>query len=365
VFLLLPVALLALRDTTGRRVLLPAALLCSTYFANIGARFLLPALPFLALAFAMLFETFPLLLLALAMFHGIASWPRNLRRYVAKDAWVLRRTPLQAALRRQSEESYLSAIPNYRSARLIQQTVPAGEKVFMTSGVAQSYTTREAIVSFEGASNEQLEDILDCAWDKVARPSRAVVFRFAEHSVRRIRIVQTAVMPKPDEQWSIHELRFFLGGTEIRRATTWRLRAFPNPWGVGYAFDNSPVTRWRSWETAQPGNFVDVEFPAPLRADQLRIETSADNPDVRLQLEEMDASGRWRPLDAKPEELTLTPENSLRRAVAVELQAQGIRYLLVRDEEPAAASYADDPASWNFSIAARSPGAIIYKVGRE
>ena len=110
---------------------------------------------------------------------------------------------------------------------------------------------------------------------------------------------------------------------------------------------------------------MEIEFPSPIRVDRLQIETSADNPDIRLQLEEMDASGRWTPLSSKPQDLTRAPENSLRRAAAYELQAQGVRYLLVRDGEPSAASYADDPASWNFSIAARSPGAIIYKVGRE
>jgi hypothetical protein len=365
VFLILPLALLSLRNTAGRRVLLPAALLCSTYFANIGARFLLPALPFLSFALVLVFEDVPLLLLAFAVFHAVASWPRTLKRYAGKDTWIIARVPTRAAMRNEREDTYLRRSLEYEPARLIESVVPPGEKVLTANGFAKLYTTREIIVGFEGALNEQLEDILDCAWDKIAGPSRAIVFRFAEHSVRRLRVVQTAVMPRPDEQWSIHELRFFLGGKEIPRANDWRLRAFPNPRGVGYAFDNSPVTRWRTWETAKPGNYVEIEFPSPIRVDRLQIETSADNPDIRLQLEEMDASGRWTPLSSKPQDLTRAPENSLRRAAAYELQAQGVRYLLVRDGEPSAASYADDPASWNFSIAARSPGAIIYKVGRE
>ena len=365
VFLLTPLVLLSLRKTQGRRMLVPAALLLLTYPANIATRFLLPALPFFAYAFALVFDELPLLIAALVIVHATASWPRNLRRYVAPNAWVLRRTPIRAALRRQSEESYLGAVPNYRAARWLEKVVPSGKMTLMTGGVAQFYTTRETLVSFEGALNDQLEDIRESAWDEVSRPSRAIVFHFAEHNVRRIRVVQTVTMPKPDEQWSVHELRLFLDGKEIPRANDWRLRAFPNPWGVGYAFDNSPTTRWRTRETAKPGNFIDIELPAALTIDQLRIETSFDDPDVRLRLEEMDAHGNWRPLSSKPEAFTWTPETSLRRAASYELQAQGVRYLLVRDGEPGAAAYAEDPDSWNISIAARSEGAIIYKVGRD
>ena len=168
-------------------------------------------------------------------------------------------------------------------------------------------------------------------------------------------------MPKADELWSIHELRFLLDGREIPRSPAWRLRAFPNPWGVGYALDNSPVTRWRTWETAAPGNFIDIDFGTPSRMDQVRIETSADDPDVRLQLEDMDAAGHWAPVSTQTEQLTLSPETSLPLAATYELGVQGVRYLLVRDNEPGADVYAKDPASWNFSVAGHSEGVTIYK----
>ena len=50
VFLLAPIALLALRRREGRQLLLAAAVFGSTYLGNIGARFLIPPLPFVALA---------------------------------------------------------------------------------------------------------------------------------------------------------------------------------------------------------------------------------------------------------------------------------------------------------------------------
>jgi hypothetical protein len=53
VFLLAPVGLLALGRREGRQVLMAAAVFGSTYFMNYGARFLMPAAVFLALAMAM------------------------------------------------------------------------------------------------------------------------------------------------------------------------------------------------------------------------------------------------------------------------------------------------------------------------
>ena len=364
VFLVLPLALLALRRDAGRRVLLPAALLCSVYFANVNPRFLLPALPFLSLALTIVCEELPLLLAILVALHGVVSWPRNLRQYAAKDAWALRRTPIQAALRRQSEDSYLSGIPNYRSARMIERTVPEGQRVLMTNGVAQFYAGVETVVSFEGASNEQVQDALEASWGLISRPSRAISFHFAERSLRRIRVVQTATMSQPDAQWSVHEMRLFSRGKEVSRDASWRLRASPNPWDVGLAFDNSSVTRWRTWEKTMPGNYVEVELPTPIPLDEVRIETSLDSAEVVLRLEEIDHAGNWSPLPVKPDRLTLTPEASLRRAAAYELLAHGIHYLFVRDDEPGADLYAADPASWGFSVLAHAEGATIYAVGR-
>ena len=59
IFLLSPVALLALRWRPGRHLLLAAAVFGVTYFGNISTRFLLPALPFIALAMCLVLAEFP------------------------------------------------------------------------------------------------------------------------------------------------------------------------------------------------------------------------------------------------------------------------------------------------------------------
>src|SRR5205823_2308738 len=75
VFLLAPLSLFALRYSAGRQLLLAAVVFGSTYAANVGTRFLIPCVPYLALAMGLVFTAArgiaPLLILA----QAFASWP--------------------------------------------------------------------------------------------------------------------------------------------------------------------------------------------------------------------------------------------------------------------------------------------------
>src|SRR5262249_20983563 len=80
-FVLTPLALLALRFREGRR-LLPAALIFALpYLNNIGTRFLLPALPMLSLALALAVARSMFVLPFLAVVHAVISWPYVLKTY--------------------------------------------------------------------------------------------------------------------------------------------------------------------------------------------------------------------------------------------------------------------------------------------
>src|SRR2546428_776755 len=74
----------------------------------------------------------------------------------------------------------------------------------------------------------------------------------ARRLAERMRVMQAEQAQVP-EQWDVHEMRFYRAGVELPRRAEWRLRVSPKPWDVQFAFDNSPVTRWRSWEVASPG----------------------------------------------------------------------------------------------------------------
>src|SRR5262249_2573977 len=100
VFLLAPLALLALRYPLGRRMLLPAFVFAAPALLNVGTRFLIPSLPFLAIAMGIAFQNSWGVMPALAIFQGVLCWHTVVPLYTHKYAWRLSTgVPWKAALR--------------------------------------------------------------------------------------------------------------------------------------------------------------------------------------------------------------------------------------------------------------------------
>ncbi|MEK7751747.1 MAG: glycosyltransferase family 39 protein, partial [Acidobacteriota bacterium] len=152
IFLLSPLALLALGRERGRRLLVAGAVFALPYFGNIGTRFLIPCLPFFALALALALGRSGRIAALLVAMHALLSWPANTRWYTEPDAWRIQRVPIRAALRLESEHDYLSfRLPEYGVARMIEELVPPEGKVFAISFAAEGYTTREILVGYQFA----------------------------------------------------------------------------------------------------------------------------------------------------------------------------------------------------------------------
>jgi hypothetical protein len=360
VFLAAPLALLALRSRNGRRLLVPCALLLATYFGNVGTRFLVPSLPFIALAMALALEPAAPLLILLVALHAAASWPASLHRYT--QAWTLQGIPYKAALRIIPEDRYLNNYVAYRWARMIEDHVPPGGRVLVRSDLATAYTSRDVLLGYEGAFNEAMQDLLNVGWDSWSQPRKLWTCSFPERRVRRLRVVQTGTAKIPEQQWDVHELRFFDAGVELPRRPEWRLQASPNPWGVQMAFDNSEATRWRSWETLRPDMRIDVDFGREQPLDQVRVELSDADWNVRMHLEAMDANGLWTPLPAREALRQNHYEVSVRRAAGFELRSRGVDYVLLKDTDWGAKDIAGDPASWGMTRLVYESGASLYEV---
>jgi hypothetical protein len=361
VFLLLPVALLALRYRAGRRLLLAGVLVFSTYFANIGTRFLIPCLPFFSLAMAMAFSESAPLLGALIVFHAAASWPPVLKRYVDPVCWKLVRFPFQAALRITPPDTFLREHSyGYPPARLVEEKVPQGEPVLTMTGMADAYTTHEILVSFQSAGNQALADTINMGWDEGLQPTVARVFRFHEIQARRMRVLQTAQAQHP-EQWNVHELRFFHQGKQLARTAAWRLRAWPNPWEVQFAFDNSLVTRWRSGEVAFPGMYLEADFGKEELVDEVRLITSSDFEGIRLQLESLNVASRWDKIAGNPPLEAAAVPPDIRRLATQEMHARGIHNLLIYDTNYGAADFARDPGAWGLKLIGQVNEARLYR----
>jgi hypothetical protein len=162
--------------------------------------------------------------------------------------------------------------------------------------------------------------------------------------------------------WSIHELRIVNAGVELPRDARWRITADPFPWTIQNAFDNSPLTLWRSGEAIRPGMYVEVNFHKTEAADSVLIEASPDQSQIRLRLEGMDPNGRWSTLSAAPGISEEAPPLGLRLAAVRELKRRGVGYVLVFDDEFGADDFRANQDLWGIRQIGETEGARLYQL---
>jgi 4-amino-4-deoxy-L-arabinose transferase-like glycosyltransferase len=369
VFLLTPIALVAAFRREGRRLLLAGLIFGAPYFLNVGTRFLIPPLPFIALAMALALcsvrgSVGRGILAAVVLVHAYLSWPSRVPKYGKDDAWRLRGIPWREALRIRSEDGYLARwVANYDAVRLIEGLTPPGSTVFTGAPIPEAYTSRRVLVEYQATENQITGRTLRVGALPEGAPTSRLHFSFARQPLRAIRIVQTANPVGPGTAlWKIHEVRIFDGERELPRRPGWRLRARPYAWGIQNAFDNSPVTFWLSGDRLRPGMYVQVEFGREEDSDALDIETTPDQWQTRLMLEGQAASGEWNSLASAPELTEEARPLGLRRAVARELKRRGIDYLLLFDEDNGADDLRRNTEQWGVRLVGTAKGARLYQL---
>jgi hypothetical protein len=363
IFLLSPLALLALRRREGRQLLLAALVFGAPYFGNISTRFLIPPLPFVALAMALVLSRVPRVLVAVALVHALISWPSVAAKYCHYDAWHLNKVPWREALRIKPEDPYLeSHLPLYGAARLVERTAAPGSAVFTFTPIPDAYTSRKILVAQQSSENVKNREILWTAFTPDYQPTWRLRFVFPQQPLGALRVVQTN---SGADLWSIHELRVGQAdpeGTPPANRPHWRLNAHPYPWGIGDAFDGNPITFWKCGEPLRPGQFVEVDFNGVEQADSVSIETSPNQWGIRLKLEGRDANGQWKLLAAAPQASDAPVPPGLRRAAAEELKRRGIDYLLVFDGEFGADDLRGNAGLWGIRQVGEYKGARLYQL---
>ena len=357
VFLLAPIGLLALRFKTGRRLLLAALVFALPAYLNVGARFLIPSAPFLALAMGVGLAEVPAALPVLALFHVLACWPPILSTYCDPWNWRIASFPIRAALRLDPSTPYLiNHIGDLALQVPIELAVPRGERIFSFAGRPEAYIDRDIIVSYESTLGNLAQDTL---WDLQGhKAEHAQHFRFLPVSTRGVRVVNTN---SATDFWTVAEMRLRSQGRELPRSPDWRLSAWPNGWEVQLAFDNNYATRWSTWEAVAPHARIQVEFGAAQLVDEVVLEcTPAWN--AHLQVEVLRDTGRWVPLTDTAEVVKTEFAPGIRRAVTRELKAIGFRFLLVNDGDMVFADMKKYPTFWGVTQLAEANGTHFYRI---
>jgi hypothetical protein len=338
-FLLTPLALLSLRKPEGRRILLAGLFFLLPYPQNLGARFLIPCLPFAALGITLAFEFSRTAQALLVLFAAFLAWPRVLNKYAAPaGGWQIQHAPWKAALGIIPQDQWLIEHDGgWVTARMLDQFVPPGKRVWSTTPVAESYTHTNVLVNYYSAEGELLQDILTTAARTDFQPLWNLRYSFAPRTVSLLRLTQNAA--SAHDVWSIGEMRFFLGNEEIRPVTKWSLDASSFPWDIGLAFDRNPATRWRSWEPIHPGMFIDVDFNGPVQLDRVELHCSHDQAAIDVKLEGVKAT---------LEKLEDPPLGDLRRLATATVKKRGVDYLLIGGDHWLTADIDGDPGRWGL-----------------
>jgi len=350
VFLLTPVALLSLRSEAGRRCLIAACFFLLPYPQNIGARFLIPVLPFVALGIAFAIEFSKAAQTVLIGAAAILAWPRTIDRYRAPaGGWQITTVPWQAALHIVPPETWLvRRYSDYRLAETINRTVPRNKRVWSTTPLAEAYIDPQVLVFYYSAESEEIQDMLLTPLLEDMQPRWNIRFTFRPRVVNRIRIAQRAT--SADDIWSVGEARFFHGSSEVRPG---HADAHPFPWDIGLALDGNPVTRWRSWESIHPGMYLDFDFQKPVELDRVELHCSHDQWKIDLRLDG---------IDAKVEKLEDAPLPDLRRLATRAIERHNIGYLMIGNDYQASNDIKADPARWGLRLAAQHESGRLYEI---
>lgn len=356
-FLLAPVGLIALRYPAGRQIWMAAAVFLLPYFGNLGTRFLMPIAPFVSLTLGMTLDAFPPLVAVALLLHSYLSWPHVVPRYAGRDAWRIERSAWKTALRRQqSEADYLrESMSDYTMGQLIEGVVPRGELVLSPSMGDQTYHSREIIVPYQSAFGNRIYDVLFRAATDDMQPALRYSFTFPGREVQRVRLVMakaSKLLP-----WIVSEMRVFSGTREIERSPQWRLRASIDPWRVRDAFDNSPVTTWTSDRSAAPGMFLQIDFGHRERIDKVTVDVPRNLDWVGMRVE-----GDGQVLsDKQTSEIVQWPQR-MRRAATEELLANGIRWLVFKDDDLLADDLQMRSKQWGIRQIAVSNGFRLWRL---
>jgi hypothetical protein len=349
VFLLAPIGLIAAVDARGRRVLGAVAFLGLPWFSNIGTRFLIPALPFVALSICIALKSRPRIAAAIVVMNAIACWPWVLERYCDPFNWRLTRFPVAAALRITPEGEFLAAnAPDVRFAQLLQDRVPENGVVYTAQPIMRAYTDRTILLNYAAALNLRLSDTLLTAIKPANQPSVQVSFRFPPRELRRIRFVATG----ESEVWSVHEIQLDAG----------HVTASANVWDARFAIDGQLATSWRSWQPVRPGMYLEVSLPPGNETGFVSFRTRPGDPLPPLTLDAQLPSGEWRTLSSSPVLKTDIPVLDLRSQAMAELRRCGVTHVLIHDDEPLGPDFKTHQAEWNVRLAGEALPVRLYSI---
>ena len=307
-FLLLPLALLALRSKRGRVLCGLACLLAVPFVTNTGARFLMPSM---ALGSIAMVSVIPVPVAAgLVVAQGIGAV------YNKRD-WRLSGVPWEAALRIVPEHQYLKTrIGDFGMVDEIARTVPGSARIFACAALPEAYIRQEVLGFWQSKLAQRMYDALHFAHDSQGKDARLLSWRWKRNPPSAVRI--TAL-------------------SEVHAST-----------GSG-------------WYLYGPGEAATFAVREGTRAADLLV-WPGDPSQVRTEV--LSRSGEWRGADRLAEHYSCRID--IRRDATTYIRRSSYRYLVVPVlEGPFAELGSDmlgDPEGWGVEVVGRSGGLYLFRI---
>ncbi len=362
VFILLPLALLACRKQAGRWLITAAAVSAMPWVLNIGARFLMPPLPFLALALASVMPA--RLLPPLLILHAALSLPVVMDRYAGMGAWRLRGWPWQVALRIESEADYLRKnYWEYNVARMVARHVKPGEPLLDLLGVPLLYSERTALGPLPTVDFDQMTDALIAAAEPL--PERLYEGRYVNRE-GFLRGVRLRVNQPVKQGWSLSELRFERAGQRLAVSRYWFLSSWPVPQDAALAVDENIASRWHTYGPAKTGSHLEVLFDRPIAFDALSvISSSLAGAGSAIEAYGLTMDRRWVRLPASGD-IAALPVRPLRAEASAFVKSRGVHWIVAPTHAagfgPVGRSLRRMPQAWRVEPVEEVEGAWLFRI---
>lgn len=362
VFILAPLALLACRNRAGRWLMAAAAVSALPWVLNIGARFLMPPLPFAALALASVIPA--RLLPPLLILHAALSLPVVMDRYAGRNAWRLRGWPWQAALRIESEADYLRKnYWEYNVARMVRRHVKPGEPLLDLLGVPLLYSERTALGPLPTVTFDQMTNALSGA--AAPFPERLYVGLYSNPG-GFLRGVRLRVNQPVSQGWSISEVRFERAGKRLAVSRYWFLSSWPVPQDAALAVDGNIASCWHTYGPAKAGSHLEVLFDRPIPFDSLSLVSSSPHgANSAIDAYGLTMDRRWVRLPPSGT-FTALPIRSLRAEAIAFVKSKGVRWIVAPTHTagygPVGRSLMTTPRAWRVEPVEELEGARLFRI---
>lgn len=353
-------------------LLAAAAPALAPYLSNSGTRFLIPALPFLYFAAALVVERLPRRFAAgagalLVFAHAAFMWPGWMPSWRGEDSfWHLSEAPWPVVLGAEDVESYRGRfIDDYATVQALKVMVPSGSRVFAVHSVPEAFFPGEVITSHDGRLGEELAREMMMVLEPDFRPTRVTRFAFDAQPAAGVRLRQTA--SEDNSWWAVAEIELTtVDGMVVSPPRATRVEARDFPWTGDRLIDGDPWTVWRAWNRLRPST-ITLEWDGAIGVAGLVVRAPWGQHFPQYAVEVLGPDGLWREVAFGLEIERLEDDVAALKARAHEaLREEEIRAVVGRigggGQAMLLEAIEQGPASWGMEEAWRQGNERIYRV---